>query len=109
MADAAAASGAQGTPRFKEGGFQPVKICTYFLDGRCQKGQACTFAHGLEELHPRAADLAAINALIDHLAGEEAAEAAVVRNAGAGLGAGLGENGRPEGPGGPAREAYVCR
>lgn len=36
-------------------GFRPRKMCSFFLEGRCQKGEACTYAHALEELHPEAA------------------------------------------------------
>mmetsp|Transcript_13344 Transcript_13344/g.35815 ORF Transcript_13344/g.35815 Transcript_13344/m.35815 type:complete len:352 (-) Transcript_13344:25-1080(-) len=39
-------------PREFERMFRPRKICQFFLQGRCQKGGACTFAHHPEELHP---------------------------------------------------------
>jgi len=32
--------------------FRPRKICNFFLEGRCQKGPACTFAHSESELAP---------------------------------------------------------
>lgn len=34
--------------------FKPKKICTFFLDNRCTKGDACTFAHSVDSLHPEA-------------------------------------------------------
>jgi len=43
-----------GGGRFEEG-FQPMKMCNYFMQhGQCQKGDSCTFAHGMEDLHPKA-------------------------------------------------------
>jgi len=47
-ADASAAS------RFGNG-FRPRKMCNFFLQGRCSKGEACTYAHYMEELDPQAA------------------------------------------------------
>eukprot|EP00931_Biecheleriopsis_adriatica_P066566 TRINITY_DN40896_c0_g1_i1.p1 TRINITY_DN40896_c0_g1~~TRINITY_DN40896_c0_g1_i1.p1 ORF type:complete len:307 (+),score=40.82 TRINITY_DN40896_c0_g1_i1:53-973(+) len=35
-------------------GFKPKKICSFFLEGKCQKGLACTFAHSQDQLHPSA-------------------------------------------------------
>merc|ERR1719491_4720 len=35
-------------------GFRPRKMCSFFLEGRCQKGTSCSFAHSGEELHPEA-------------------------------------------------------
>lgn len=37
-----------------KGGFMPMKVCTFFLQGRCQKGAACTFAHTQDQLQPHA-------------------------------------------------------
>lgn len=41
----------QQTGRFKMG-FQPRKLCRHFQEGTCAKGDQCSFAHSLEELHP---------------------------------------------------------
>ena len=38
-----------GMRGFREG-LQPMRMCTYFLLGRCTKGEACTFAHNSAEL-----------------------------------------------------------
>lgn len=42
-------------------GFKPRKLCSFFLEGRCQKGTSCTFAHSQEELHPDVAGLTQVN------------------------------------------------
>lgn len=42
-----------GGARFS-GDFRPRKLCNYFMQGSCTKGDQCTFAHGMEELHPSA-------------------------------------------------------
>lgn len=34
--------------------FRPKRMCTFFQEGNCTKGDSCTFAHSLEELHPDA-------------------------------------------------------
>ena len=46
---------ASGVRDFKEG-LQPFRMCTYFSlgPGRCNKGEACTFAHNPAELKPGA-------------------------------------------------------
>jgi len=33
-------------------GFQPRKMCQFYLQGRCTKAEACTFAHSADELAP---------------------------------------------------------
>lgn len=43
-----------GGSRFGANGFRPRKMCTFFLQGRCTKGVACTYAHSEEELAPQA-------------------------------------------------------
>jgi hypothetical protein len=40
-------------------GFKPRKLCQFFLKGNCSRGEACTFAHNEEELHPNASNGAA--------------------------------------------------
>lgn len=34
--------------------FRPKRMCNFYEQGTCQKGDACTFAHSPEELHPDA-------------------------------------------------------
>merc|ERR1740129_1828726 len=47
---AAAAAAVNGdAPKGKGGGFK-TKLCAFFPQGKCQKGAACTYAHGEEEL-----------------------------------------------------------
>lgn len=40
-----------GARTFMEG-FQPRKMCQFYAQGRCNKAEACTFAHAVEELAP---------------------------------------------------------
>lgn len=41
-----------------EGGYRPTQLCKkYFLHNACTHGDACTFAHNYEELHPASAEL----------------------------------------------------
>jgi len=48
-----------GTDRTKWGGVK-MKMCTYFLEkGECQRGSACTFAHGPEEIGTKVDDTVA--------------------------------------------------
>lgn len=37
--------------------FRPTKLCTFWLQdpALCQKGEQCTFAHGIQELPPEIA------------------------------------------------------
>ena len=35
--------------------FWPKRACKFFLQGGCQQGQACTFAHSVYRMHPDAA------------------------------------------------------
>mmetsp|Transcript_131229 Transcript_131229/g.245568 ORF Transcript_131229/g.245568 Transcript_131229/m.245568 type:complete len:680 (+) Transcript_131229:156-2195(+) len=42
--------------RFTED-FQPFRLCKRFMNGDCWQGQACTYAHDFEELHPASPDL----------------------------------------------------
>jgi hypothetical protein len=71
--------------RFDENAFKPRKLCNYFEQGNCTKGDACTFAHGIQELDPQAQAFAAMPAAVpigaapdyeggppDHLAYENA-------------------------------------
>mmetsp|Transcript_125850 Transcript_125850/g.245519 ORF Transcript_125850/g.245519 Transcript_125850/m.245519 type:complete len:433 (+) Transcript_125850:66-1364(+) len=37
-------------------GYRPRKMCHFFLDGRCTRGDSCTFAHAEEELDPQYRD-----------------------------------------------------
>eukprot|EP00927_Polykrikos_kofoidii_P068620 TRINITY_DN63964_c0_g1_i1.p1 TRINITY_DN63964_c0_g1~~TRINITY_DN63964_c0_g1_i1.p1 ORF type:complete len:415 (+),score=45.83 TRINITY_DN63964_c0_g1_i1:106-1245(+) len=48
-------AGSSGMSRFEGSGFTPTKICEqWFIDPTmCQKGDACTFAHGVFELNPK--------------------------------------------------------
>lgn len=59
----AASQGAWPAPVAAEGGartfmegFQPRKMCQFHAQGRCQKNEACTFAHAVEELAPDSPD-----------------------------------------------------
>lgn len=43
--------------RFADKDFRPVKLCQFWVNGpeQCTKGDACTFAHGVQELQPNEA------------------------------------------------------
>merc|ERR1712051_142539 len=49
--------------RFGKGGFRPTKICTFWLadPSTCRRGADCTFAHGVQELQPGAAEASGIS------------------------------------------------
>ena len=40
--------------RFEHSGWRPMRLCTSYYSGGCARGWECTFAHGEQELHPRA-------------------------------------------------------
>lgn len=42
--------------RFKDG-YRPLRMCKHFKTDQCWRGQECTYAHSLEELHPASPDL----------------------------------------------------
>lgn len=42
--------------RFKDG-YRPLRMCKHYPTGDCWRGNECTFAHVLEELHPASPDL----------------------------------------------------
>ena len=47
-------SGSDGTEAvYVSAEFRPMRLCRYFGAGTCFKGNACTVAHGWEELHPK--------------------------------------------------------
>ena len=40
--------------RFEHSGWRPMRLCTSYYSGGCARVWECTFAHGEQELHPRA-------------------------------------------------------
>ncbi|CAJ1453635.1 unnamed protein product [Effrenium voratum] len=42
--------------RFKDG-YRPLRMCKHYKTDQCWRGQECTYAHSLEELHPASPDL----------------------------------------------------
>jgi len=42
--------------RFREG-YRPLRMCKHFQTDQCWRGDECTYAHSLEELHPASPDL----------------------------------------------------
>jgi len=42
--------------RFKDG-YRPLRMCKHYKTDQCWRGQECTYAHNLEELHPASPDL----------------------------------------------------
>jgi len=85
-------NGATRPKRFADG-FRPRKLCRFFQLGGCTRGEACTFAHGEEELHPEAADVMGMD-------GASGAKSAVVGNTMVSYGGGGGDASR-SGPPGP--------
>lgn len=49
--------------RFGKGGFKPTKLCTFWLadPSTCRKAADCTFAHGVQEMQPGAAEAAGVS------------------------------------------------
>ena len=44
----------ESVDRFELSGWRPMRLCTAYRGGGCVRGWGCTFAHGEQELHPRA-------------------------------------------------------
>jgi len=42
--------------RFKDG-YRPLRMCKHMKTDQCWRGQECTYAHSLDELHPASPDL----------------------------------------------------
>jgi len=58
-------SGSWGNNNYNNGGnakkpfvFQPRKMCGFFVQNKCKKGDACTYAHSPDQLHPEAKQIA---------------------------------------------------
>eukprot|EP00928_Gymnodinium_smaydae_P099158 TRINITY_DN9388_c0_g1_i1.p1 TRINITY_DN9388_c0_g1~~TRINITY_DN9388_c0_g1_i1.p1 ORF type:complete len:473 (-),score=138.76 TRINITY_DN9388_c0_g1_i1:81-1445(-) len=55
--------------RFKEGQ-RPIQMCRSMQQfGMCQRGESCTFAHAMEELHPASADLQKVDPVVSSATG----------------------------------------
>ena len=44
----------ESVDRFEDSSWRPMRLCAAYCSGGCARGWECTFAHGEQELHPRA-------------------------------------------------------